>query len=64
MSKLFGACRNKCMIFEELKLWVHVSRLPMPHPDNDQWKHTMFTNKSYISACHVDKILQVNVFTV
>ena len=36
--------------------WVQVSRLPMPHPDNDQWKCTMFTNKSYISAHHIDKI--------
>ena len=36
----------------------------MPHPDNDQWKHTMFTNKSYISAHHIDKILQVNVITM
>ena len=44
--------------------WVQVSRLPVPHPENDQWKHTMFTNKSYISACHIDKILQVNVVTV
>ena len=44
--------------------WVQVSRLPMLHPDNDKWKHTMFTNKSYILACHIDKILQVNVFTV
>ena len=44
--------------------WVQVSRLPMLHPDNAQWKHTMSTNKSYISACHVDKILQVNIFTV
>ena len=25
-------------------IWVHVSRLPMPHPDRDIWKHTMFTN--------------------
>ena len=44
--------------------WVQVSRLPMLHPDNDKWKCTMFTNKSYILACHVNKILQVNVFTV
>ena len=25
--------------------WVQVSRLPMPHPDKDRWKHTVFTNK-------------------
>ena len=34
------------------------------HLDNDKWKHTMFTNKSYILACHINKVLQVNVFTV
>ena len=44
--------------------WVQVSRLPMPHPDNDQWKCTMFTNKYYISAHYVSKILQMNVFIV
>ena len=22
-----------------MELWVHVSRLPMPHLDSDQWKH-------------------------
>ena len=27
---------------------------PLPHPDNDQWKHTMFTNLSfYFRGCHV-----------
>ena len=25
-------------------IWVHVSRLPMPHLDKDRWKHTMITN--------------------
>ena len=44
--------------------WVQVSRFLVSHSDNDQWKCTMFTNKSYISACHVNKILQVNVFTM
>ena len=39
-----------------MELWVHVSRLPMPHLDNDKWKHTMFTNKIYISVCCIDKI--------
>ena len=29
---------------------------PLPHLDNDQWKHTMFTNKFCISAHHFDKI--------
>ena len=43
--------------------WVQVSRLPMPHPDNDKWKCTMFTNKFYVSAHHIDKIVQVNAFT-
>ena len=43
--------------------WVQVSRLPMPHPVNDKWKCTMFTNEFYVSACHINKILQVNVFT-
>ena len=43
--------------------WVQVSRLPMPHPDNDKWKCTMFTNKLYVSVHLVDKILQVNVYT-
>ena len=29
-------------------IWVHVSRLPVPHPDRDKWKHTMFTNSTHI----------------
>ena len=28
--------------------WMQVFRLPMLHLDNDKWKCTMFTNKSYI----------------
>ena len=28
--------------------WVQVSRLPVPHLDNDRWKHTTFTNKTFI----------------
>ena len=28
-------------------IWVQVSRLPMPHPDKDRWKCTMFTNNLY-----------------
>ena len=24
-----------------MELWVHVSRLLMPHPDRDKWKCTM-----------------------
>ena len=37
---------------------------PLLHLDNDQWKHTMFTNEFYISARHLDKTLQGNVLTV
>ena len=36
----------------------------LPHPDNNQWQHTMFTNEFYISAHHFDKILQGNVLAV
>ena len=43
---------------------VQVSRLPMPHLENDKWKCTMFTNKSYIVAHHINKILQVNIYSV
>ena len=25
-----------------MELWVHVSRLPVPHTDQDKWKCTMF----------------------
>ena len=32
----------------------------MPHPDNDRWKCTMFTNKIYLSVCSCDKISLVN----
>ena len=28
--------------------WVHVSRLPMLHPDRDRWKNTTITNYSSI----------------
>ena len=31
-----------------MELWVHVSRLPVPHPDKDRWKCTMITNYSSI----------------
>ena len=43
--------------------WVQVSRLPMPHPDNDRWKCTMFTNKIYVSVCLINKIPLVNIYT-
>ena len=31
-----------------MELWVHVSRLPVPHLDKDRRKSTMFTNYSFI----------------
>ena len=67
MSKLFSGYAEgfKCMILLGIEItWVHVPRLPVLHLDSDQWKCTMFTNKCYISACHFDKILQMNIFTV
>ena len=30
---------------------------PLLHPDNDKWKHDMFTNKCCISAAHFVKIM-------
>ena len=46
------------------ELWVQFSRLPVLHLDSDQWKHTMFINKFYISECHFNKTLQGNVSMV
>ena len=37
--------------------WVQVSRLPVPHLDNDKWKCTMFPNKLYVSVCLVNNDL-------
>ena len=45
-----------------MELWVHVSRLPMLHPDKERWKCTMFTNKIYLSVCSCDKILLVYIY--
>ena len=33
---------------------------PLPHPDNDQWKHTMFTNLKLLFQVFVTSKLQVN----
>ena len=34
---------------------------PLLNLDNDQWKHTMFTNEFSISVHHFNNILQGNV---
>ena len=31
----------------------------LPHPDNDKWKHTLFTNKPCISDVHFVKIVHI-----
>ena len=42
----FGVSKNRVdtLVLEQyvlaMELWVHVSRLPMPHLDRDQWKHS------------------------
>ena len=36
-------------------IWVLFPGSPLPHPDIDQWKHTMYTNESFICramSCH------------
>ena len=42
------------------KLWVHVSRLPVLHPDRDQWKHTEANTKYLMISsfhCHSHRAL-------
>ena len=46
-------------------IWVQVSRLPMPHPDKDRWKHTMITNSfifQYASSTISCRYVQMEIY--
>ena len=40
-------------------IWVWFPGSSLPHPDIDQWKHTMVTNHTYIVGVLACQILQV-----
>ena len=50
--------KNYVIQASELHGWLFPDS-PLPHPDNDKWKHTLFTNTFCISAVCYIKITHV-----